>query len=137
MDEISVRVNPEKIGNIPAVTTSIFDFRVPAITTPKPNNEQVLAAHGTPPAQADIANSCLFSPVPRRSPRGAFPFAIHPMSPSWATTPGTTGTTISRRAAQNTEDVKESALQVRGYNVWTKSNSRSVQATSSSLPMVQ
>jgi len=83
---------------------------------------QVLAAHGTPPAQvADLTNSCLFSPVPRRSPRGAFSF--NPMSPSWASVTQSLGGLSSTRSSASVmtpqnSDAKDPSLQVVGVNVW-------------------
>mmetsp|Transcript_16544 Transcript_16544/g.24891 ORF Transcript_16544/g.24891 Transcript_16544/m.24891 type:complete len:657 (+) Transcript_16544:108-2078(+) len=139
MDEIRVRVNEDnKIGSIPAPPTSIFDFQVPPrLPTPRTNEQksgsvqlefenhdddtQVLAAHGTPPAQADLTNSCLFSPVPRRSPRGAFSF--NPMSPSWASVTQSLGGLSSTRSSASVmtpqnSDAKDPSLQVVGVNVW-------------------
>jgi len=126
--DMSVRVNPDKIGNMP-VRHSVFDFQVQSVTTPRVT-EQVLAAHGTPPAQvADLTNSCLFSPASRRpSPRSAFNFPLHPMSPSWSQNAGTPGLGVSvvkgapgPTVPDNTQG-REKSLQVIGKNVWIKPN---------------
>mmetsp|Transcript_20749 Transcript_20749/g.41928 ORF Transcript_20749/g.41928 Transcript_20749/m.41928 type:complete len:678 (+) Transcript_20749:111-2144(+) len=128
LSQVSVRVNPSdanKIGTMPARQSNIFDFQVPA-ETPKPTprqTEQVLAAHGTPPVplNPDLTNSCLFSPASLRrpSPRGAFNFPLHPMSPSWPLTAGM-GASANRPPEQSAGSAasSEASLQVVGKNVW-------------------
>eukprot|EP00471_Norrisiella_sphaerica_P011663 CAMPEP_0184506208 /NCGR_PEP_ID=MMETSP0113_2-20130426/52948_1 /TAXON_ID=91329 /ORGANISM="Norrisiella sphaerica, Strain BC52" /LENGTH=749 /DNA_ID=CAMNT_0026895917 /DNA_START=65 /DNA_END=2314 /DNA_ORIENTATION=+ len=129
--DLGVRVKPDKIGNMPVTTSSVFDFQVDRVQTPHgvtntPMNEQILASHGTAPAQvADLTNSCLFSPhsARRPSPR-AFNFP-GPLSPSWSLTPGPTppGQNGLHRVPPGVEN--DGGLHVVGKNVWRSSATNS------------
>lgn len=119
ISRMTVRVNEgvgQMIGSLPTTSTTDSMFSFPMTPAGENANRQeqpsqeVIAEHGTTQT-ADLTNSCLFSPVTRRSsPRSHFNF---PVSPSWPL-----GTQPPRPGRANPQRTGGPALKVLGKNVW-------------------